>query len=92
MAAPTTRFEPRDSAVRFASSKRSPDSSDIPAINPVSLPRYIIIPNTSSRHDPTIGATTSDIAITPVHSFNTSPIDNHQNVFQLLCMSSNAPV
>ena len=35
--APTTRFAPRDSAVRFASSKRSPDSNDIPASNPVSL-------------------------------------------------------
>lgn len=50
----------------------------------MSLPRYIIIPNTSSRHDPTIGATTSDIVITPVHSFNNDPIDKHQNVLQFL--------
>lgn len=50
----------------------------------MSLPRYIIIPNTSSRHDPAIGATTSDIVITPVHSFNNDPIDKHQNVLQFL--------
>ena len=103
--APTARFVPRDSAVRFSSSKRPPDSDDIPASNPVSLPRYIIIPNTSSRHDPTIGTITSDIAITQVHSLSSNPCGGSAHLAsnatscqtvcsqtQILCMSSNAPV